>query len=147
MKPGIHPTYYPKAKVHCACGSVFEIGSTVEAYNVEICSNCHPFYTGKQKMIDTAGRVDRFRARMQTADKLKAESAGRINNKFKKESVEDKMTRKAQQKEDAKEAEKTAKEEAKKEVAKKRAEKIIVKPETEEKKVAKKPAAKKSAKK
>ncbi len=64
MKETIHPTYYPQAKVTCAgCSTVFTIGSTKEAINVELCSNCHPFYTGKQKLVDTAGRVDRFRAR------------------------------------------------------------------------------------
>jgi large subunit ribosomal protein L31 len=61
MKKGIHPTYFPQAKVTCACGNVFTVGSTVEALNVEICSNCHPFYTGKDKLIDTAGRIDRFK--------------------------------------------------------------------------------------
>ena len=63
MKPGIHPKYYT-AKVKCACGVVHEIGSTIESYNIEICSKCHPFYTGKQKLVDTAGRVDKFRERM-----------------------------------------------------------------------------------
>jgi large subunit ribosomal protein L31 len=61
MKKDTHPTYFAKAKVTCACGNVFTVGSTVEALNVEICSNCHPFYTGKDKLIDTAGRIDRFK--------------------------------------------------------------------------------------
>ncbi len=60
MKNGIHPKYF-KTKVHCACGNEFESGSTVKEINVEICSNCHPFYTGKQKLVDSAGRVERFR--------------------------------------------------------------------------------------
>ncbi|MBN1627779.1 MAG: 50S ribosomal protein L31 [Deltaproteobacteria bacterium] len=60
MKKGIHPEYH-KAKVHCACGAEFETGSTLEEINVEICSQCHPFFTGKQKLIDTAGRVERFK--------------------------------------------------------------------------------------
>ena len=60
MKKDIHPTYFPKAKVTCACGNVFTVGSTVESLSVEICSNCHPFYTGKDKLIDTAGRVEKF---------------------------------------------------------------------------------------
>ncbi|OHA54477.1 MAG: 50S ribosomal protein L31 [Candidatus Veblenbacteria bacterium RIFOXYA2_FULL_43_9] len=63
MKTDIHPTYFPKAKVTCACGQSFTIGSTVEHMNVEICSACHPFFTGKQKLMDSAGRVDRFRKR------------------------------------------------------------------------------------
>ena len=60
MKSGIHPTYTHSAKVVCACGHTFTTGSTVEDLRVEVCSNCHPFYTGKQNLVDTAGRVDRF---------------------------------------------------------------------------------------
>ncbi len=60
MKPDIHPAYH-QAKVRCACGNEFFTGSTKENIRVEICSKCHPFFTGKQKLIDTAGRVERFR--------------------------------------------------------------------------------------
>ena len=67
MKTDIHPTYYPKAKVKCACGKVFEIGSTKAELQVEICSNCHPFFTGKEKLIDTAGKVEKFKARREKA--------------------------------------------------------------------------------
>lgn len=63
MKAKVHPTYYPKAKVICACGNTFTTGSTVAEIHVEICSACHPFFTGKQKLVDTAGRVDRFKKR------------------------------------------------------------------------------------
>jgi len=59
MKPKIHPEYKP-AKIKCACGSVIETRSTRGDYQVEICSSCHPFFTGKQKIVDTEGRVDRF---------------------------------------------------------------------------------------
>lgn len=62
MKKGIHPDYKP-AKVSCACGNSFETYSTVGDMRLEICSNCHPFFTGKQKLVDTAGRVDRFNRR------------------------------------------------------------------------------------
>ena len=61
MKKEIHPKYYPQAKVKCACGNSFTVGSTAPEINVEICSKCHPFYTGKDKIIDTAGRVERFK--------------------------------------------------------------------------------------
>ena len=61
MKKDIHPKYYPKAKVTCACGNTFTTGSTKEYLDVEICSKCHPFFTGKQKLIDSAGRIERFR--------------------------------------------------------------------------------------
>jgi large subunit ribosomal protein L31 len=60
MKAGIHPEY-KLAKVTCACGSVTETRSTAGNLHVEICSNCHPFFTGKQKLVDTAGRVEKFR--------------------------------------------------------------------------------------
>ncbi|MFA5070626.1 MAG: 50S ribosomal protein L31 [Patescibacteria group bacterium] len=61
MKKDVHPTYYPEAKVICACGHTFKTGSTQKEIRTEICSTCHPFYTGKQKIMDTAGRVDRFK--------------------------------------------------------------------------------------
>ena len=64
MKTDIHPTYYTNAKVTCACGNVFAVGSTKEEIHVEICSNCHPFFTGEAKIVDTAGRVEKFRTRM-----------------------------------------------------------------------------------
>ncbi len=60
MKKGIHPEYN-QTKVTCACGNTFETGSTKKEIRVEICSNCHPFFTGKQKLIDTGGRVDKFK--------------------------------------------------------------------------------------
>lgn len=72
MKTDIHPTYYSKAKVKCACGNEFTVGSTREEINVEICSACHPFYTGQEKVIDTAGRVERFKARQKAAVEKKA---------------------------------------------------------------------------
>lgn len=62
MKKGIHPEYKP-AKITCACGAVIETRSTRGDYNVEICSACHPFFTGKQKIVDTEGRVERFMRR------------------------------------------------------------------------------------
>jgi large subunit ribosomal protein L31 len=60
MQEGIHPNY-GKATVHCACGATFETGSTKKDLHVEICSQCHPFFTGKQKLVDTGGRVDKFK--------------------------------------------------------------------------------------
>jgi large subunit ribosomal protein L31 len=60
MKQGIHPEY-GKTTITCACGNVLEVGSAKKEMNVEICSKCHPFFTGKQKLVDTEGRVDRFR--------------------------------------------------------------------------------------
>jgi large subunit ribosomal protein L31 len=60
MKKGIHPPYHD-TKIVCVCGNVIETRSTVKDIHIEICSNCHPFFTGKQKLVDTAGRVERFR--------------------------------------------------------------------------------------
>ncbi|GAA0177759.1 50S ribosomal protein L31 [Clostridium sediminicola] len=60
MKEGLHPEYHHDTLVKCVCGNTFTTGSTVKEIKVEICSQCHPFYTGKQKMIDTGGRVERF---------------------------------------------------------------------------------------
>jgi len=65
MKKEIHPEYFANAKVTCSCGNTFTLGATVPEMRVEICSNCHPLYTGKMKLVDTAGRVDRFQARLQ----------------------------------------------------------------------------------
>lgn len=63
MQKEIHPKYYPAAKVTCACGNAFTVGSTKEKIEVEICSACHPFFTGTEKIIDSAGRVGRFKSR------------------------------------------------------------------------------------
>lgn len=69
MKADIHPTYYPDAVFTCACGSTYAIGSTKEAVQVEICAKCHPFYTGTEKTLDSAGRVDKFNTRKAAAVK------------------------------------------------------------------------------
>lgn len=70
MKAQIHPNWYPDAKVTCACGNTFSVGATVPEIKVEVCYNCHPFYTGQMKYVDTAGRVEAFKAR-QAGAKLK----------------------------------------------------------------------------
>ncbi|MCH8244372.1 50S ribosomal protein L31 [Patescibacteria group bacterium] len=64
MKKDIHPQYYPKAKITCACGNTFLIGATKETLEIEACSACHPFYTGKEKIMDKVGQVQKFRARL-----------------------------------------------------------------------------------
>ncbi len=76
MKKGIHPTYYPDAKVSCACGNTFVTGSTLPEIKTELCSACHPFYTGKQKLVDTARRVEKFKAKIE-AKKDKAHVKGK----------------------------------------------------------------------
>jgi large subunit ribosomal protein L31 len=70
MKKEIHPPYFENAKVVCACGNTFTVGSTQELIETEICSACHPFYTGKEKLVDTAGRVERYRVRLQKKEKM-----------------------------------------------------------------------------
>jgi len=72
MKDAIHPQFNATATVTCACGNVFSTGSTMKELHTEICSNCHPFYTGKQKLLDAAGNVDKFKKRTATATQIKA---------------------------------------------------------------------------
>lgn len=72
MKDGIHPTYYTDAKIICACGNTITTGSTRKEMHIDTCSNCHPFYTGKQKLIDTAGTLERFKKRAARTTELKA---------------------------------------------------------------------------
>jgi large subunit ribosomal protein L31 len=71
MKKDIHPKYDLKTKATCACGSQFEVGSTMSSIVMEICSQCHPFYTGNEKIMDTAGRVERFKKRASATTKAK----------------------------------------------------------------------------
>ncbi|MFH0955953.1 MAG: 50S ribosomal protein L31 [Candidatus Falkowbacteria bacterium] len=77
MKKDIHPKYYPKAKMTCACGSSFTTGSTLPELKVEICSACHPFYTGKQKLLDSARRVEKFQAKIDAKAKTKTIHKGK----------------------------------------------------------------------
>ncbi len=72
MKKDTHPEYFADAKVICACGKTFTIGSTKKEIHVEICSNCHPLYTGAEKILDAAGRVEKFKARTARAAKTPA---------------------------------------------------------------------------
>ena len=77
MKAKIHPKYYPQARIICACGNTFTVGSTSPEIKVDICSACHPFYTGEQRIVDTAGQVDRFMKRLErtadTVEQIKAQ--------------------------------------------------------------------------
>ncbi|MBV8152002.1 MAG: 50S ribosomal protein L31 [Candidatus Eremiobacteraeota bacterium] len=77
MKEKIHPKWHPQARVVCACGNAFTTGSTLPEIHVEICSACHPLFTGTQKFVDTAGRVDKFNQRLAAADKKKKEAEER----------------------------------------------------------------------
>ena len=71
MKKNIHPKYYPQAKVTCACGNTFYVGSTLAQIQVDICSKCHPFFTGEMKFVDTMGKVEKFQRRVKLAAQFK----------------------------------------------------------------------------
>lgn len=88
MKKDIHPNYNSQAQVTCACGATFTVGSTKDEMRTELCSKCHPFYTGKKKLVDTAGRVDRFRAKMEKAQQVK-EAKASTKKKAKVKVIED----------------------------------------------------------
>ena len=75
MKKDIHPQYQSQAKIVCACGTNYATGSTAKEMHVEICAACHPFFTGQQKLVDTQGRVEKFRARAAKASDLKSKKA------------------------------------------------------------------------
>ncbi len=68
MRENIHPTYFPEATVICACGNTWTTGATVEVIQTDVCSNCHPFYTGEQRIVDTEGQVDRFYKKLQARE-------------------------------------------------------------------------------
>lgn len=85
MKKDIHLKYYPDARISCACGNIIKAGSTVEVMKVEICSACHPFYTGKKKSLDTTGRVDRFK---KLAEKAQVKKTAAKAKKVKAEKTE-----------------------------------------------------------
>jgi len=73
MKPKIHPKWYPNARVICACGNTFTVGSTVPEIHTDVCSACHPFYTGEQRIVDTAGQVERFLRRLERGEELRTQ--------------------------------------------------------------------------
>ncbi len=78
MKEAIHPTWYPEAQVTCACGNTWVTGATVKAIRTDICSACHPFYTGEQRIVDTEGQVDRFVKRLQQRDAIRTAAEDRV---------------------------------------------------------------------
>ncbi len=93
MKKEVHPKYYPNCKVSCVCGNTFTTGSSEPEIKVELCSACHPFYTGKQKLVDTARRVEKFEAKVKAKDSgsdkkgKKVKRAQRAEARAKKEVV------------------------------------------------------------
>jgi large subunit ribosomal protein L31 len=85
MKEGIHPKYYPNATVMCSCGNTWTTGSTVEVIRTDVCSACHPFFTGEQRIVDTAGQVDRYQKRLERFEKHVAEEQTRLDQASLKE--------------------------------------------------------------
>lgn len=81
MKAGTHPNYHSDTTVTCSCGNVMTIGSTKKELKTELCSACHPFYTGKQRIVDTAGRVEKFRARQKATDEKKQAKSAKTKKK------------------------------------------------------------------
>jgi large subunit ribosomal protein L31 len=77
MRQDIHPKWYPEARVICACGNTWTVGSTVPEIHTDVCSQCHPFYTGEQRIVDTEGQVDRFMKRLRVRDQIIAEADAR----------------------------------------------------------------------
>lgn len=90
MKTGIHPQYIEAAVITCGCGAVITTGSTRSEMNIDVCANCHPFYTGKKKRVDSTGRVDRFEKLSKKSDVLKG------NTRSKREKLAEKSRKKAE---------------------------------------------------
>jgi len=87
----IHPQYYENAEVTCACGRKFYVGSTKPQIKIEICSFCHPFYTGAHKFVDKAGRVEKFQEKMKRFEELKAEKFRRLHKKAQKQKAAEEL--------------------------------------------------------
>jgi large subunit ribosomal protein L31 len=85
MKKGIHPEYYPEAKVVCSCGNTFTVGSTKKMIRTDVCSACHPFFTGEQRLVDTGGQVERFIRRLEKSEEMRAEE---VEEKAEEETAE-----------------------------------------------------------
>lgn len=112
MKKDIHPKYYPNAKVICACGTTWETGSTKEEIRTDLCSSCHPFFTGEMRIVDTAGQVERFVKRLERRSELlddsvevqPAKTASKATKKIVYELVDEEEEREAAAREEAEEA-------------------------------------------
>ncbi len=92
-KDDTHPKYNDETTISCSCGAKFKVGSTKDKLETELCSKCHPFYTGQQKLVDTAGRVDKFKKQQEAAEKKKAE-ASKKSPKKRRKTMEEKFNEK-----------------------------------------------------
>ena len=84
MKQGIHPKYFAECQVTCACGNKFTTGSTLEKIDVDVCSKCHPFFTGQQKFVDVKGRIDKFKQKVEQGKIYAANKAEKVATSKKK---------------------------------------------------------------
>ncbi len=85
MKANTHPTYFPEAQVMCACGNRFTVGSTQETIHIELCNKCHPFYTGEQRFVDSASRIQKFQAKQQASVGFKSKKVKKEESKKQKD--------------------------------------------------------------
>jgi len=81
MKPGIHPQYFDDCKITCACGNSFTTGATVPEIKIDVCSKCHPFFTGEMKFVDTLGRVEKFQKKQEKAKEIKAQTVKKMEER------------------------------------------------------------------
>jgi len=94
MKKDIHPTYHTKVKVVCACGNTFETGSTMTELKTELCSACHPFFTGKQRLVDAARRVEKFEAKLKATKEISGTKKGKTAKRIAKKKAQEKKNEK-----------------------------------------------------
>lgn len=93
MKKDTHPKYNKKTVVTCACGNTFVVGSTLDSITVDLCSKCHPFYTGEEKFVDTEGRVDKFNRKKQIADAARKKKIKAIKKKIERQKERETATK------------------------------------------------------
>jgi large subunit ribosomal protein L31 len=145
MKKDIHPKYYPEAKVVCSCGNTFTTGSTQELIRTDVCSACHPFFTGEQRIVDTAGQVERFMKRLEKREEFAADEQARIGEA---EEAGDKQAEASKKKPDEAEAARAIAEKlrGKKATAEKASKEASGKPASKAAKASAKKSAKEAAK-
>ncbi len=101
MRKDIHPQWYPNARVTCACGNTWTVGATVPEIRTDVCSQCHPFFTGEQRIVDTAGQVERFMRRLEARDSLVASQRAQAEAKSKTTEAQRKARRRGESPEKA----------------------------------------------
>ena len=87
MRKGIHPTWYPEARVICACGNTWTVGASLPELRTDVCSNCHPFFTGEQRIVDTEGQVDRFIKRLEKRQETVVDTTKKKKTRKEKQAI------------------------------------------------------------